>query len=97
MRARGVMEKCTYCVQRIADARIDADKATARSPTARCDRLPGRLPDAGDHLRRPERHGGSAVAAARADARNYALLRRAERQPRTTYLADARRAGREAA
>ena len=53
VRSRGVMEKCTYCVQRIDAARIDAKKrgsrrsATARLQTA-CQAV---CPTAGDRVR----------------------------------------------
>ena len=88
VRSRGVMEKCTYCVQRIAAARIDADKtgapiADGRVETACQGACPTRAITFGD-LADP----ASAVAAKRHDARNYDLLGELNLRPRTTYLAE---------
>jgi len=87
VRAGGVMEKCTYCVQRIADARIAADKGNEHIPdgavvTACQGACPTRAISFGDL-----NDQGSAVRAARADGRNYALLEELGVRPRTTYLA----------
>ena len=88
VRARGVMEKCTYCLQRIAGARIDSAKdAHAPIPdgtveTACQGACPTRAIVFGD-LSDPS----SKVAAARRDPRNYALLGELNTRPRTTYLA----------
>jgi len=88
VRSRGVMEKCTYCVQRIAEARIDSDKTLKPIPDGRvrtacqtaCPTRAIHFGDLSDH--------GSEVRAARADARNYALLGELNLRPRTTYLAE---------
>jgi molybdopterin-containing oxidoreductase family iron-sulfur binding subunit len=87
VRGRGVMEKCTYCIQRIRSAAVAADIdnraiADGEVKTACQQACPtnaivfGNLADA-----------GSAVAKRRASPRNYALLEELGTRPRTTYLA----------
>jgi molybdopterin-containing oxidoreductase family iron-sulfur binding subunit len=87
VRGRGVMEKCTYCIQRIegAEVRADIDNREVREgevKTACQQACPaqaitfGNLADA-----------ESAVAKQRKSPRNYALLAEQGTRPRTTYLA----------
>ncbi len=90
VRSRGVMEKCTYCVQRINYAKIEAEKQ-------------GRLVQEGDiqtscqaacpteaivfgNLNDPN----SRVLKMKAEKRNYGLLADLNTRPRTTYLATLR-------
>ena len=97
VRARGVMEKCTYCVQRIQTAKIaaareDCDLAPGEVRTACQDACPAEAIVFGD-LNHPE----AAVSRAKRDPRHYALLEHLGTRPRTSYLARVENGGEEEA
>lgn len=89
VRNKGVMEKCTYCVQRIERAHASASRDhrdLAEVTTACQDACPTRAISFGD-LEKPNPE----LAGARASDRHYVLLEELNTRPRTTYLAAIRR------
>jgi molybdopterin-containing oxidoreductase family iron-sulfur binding subunit len=87
VRSRGVMEKCTYCTQRIQAAHVAADKDERRIGasevvTACQQACPTKAITFGN-INNPD----EPIAKLRRSGRHYALLERLGTRPRTTYLA----------
>jgi MoCo/4Fe-4S cofactor protein with predicted Tat translocation signal len=90
VRSRGVMEKCTYCIQRITQHRIDSEREDRKIQdgelqTACQQSCPADAITFGN-INDPD----SRVSKAKAIARNYSLLADLNTRPRTTYLAEIR-------
>jgi molybdopterin-containing oxidoreductase family iron-sulfur binding subunit len=90
VRARGVMEKCTYCVQRISGARRAAEKENRRirdgEVVTACEAAcPTRAISFGDL-----NDFQSKINERRKEPRLYELLGHLGTRPRTTYLARVR-------
>lgn len=90
VRSRGVMEKCTYCVQRISAARIASKKAGRRIRDGEvvtacqsvCPTEAIIFGDIGDK--------NSAISRLKREPHDYAILTELNTRPRTSYLPDLR-------
>ena len=88
VRSRGVMEKCTYCVQRIQEVKIEADKDNreirdGEIRTACQQACPTNAIVFGNINDRT-----SEVAKLKSESRTYGVLADINTRPRTTYLAE---------
>ena len=87
VRSRGVMEKCSYCVQRIQDAKITADKENRAIRDGEIQTACQQACPAGVFTFGNINDNDSRVTKLRADERTYQVLADINTRPRTTYVA----------
>ena len=90
IRSRGVMEKCTYCVQRISEHRIDAERADSTIKDGDLQTACQQSCPANAIVFGNLNDSNSQVNKWKAQARNYSLMGELNTRPRTTYLAEVR-------
>ncbi|MDR3746960.1 MAG: TAT-variant-translocated molybdopterin oxidoreductase [Acidobacteriota bacterium] len=87
IRSRGVMEKCTYCVQRIAHGRMTAEKESRPLRDGEVITACQQACPAGAIVFGDLNDKDSRVSKLKAQQRNYQLLEDLNTRPRTTYMA----------
>jgi MoCo/4Fe-4S cofactor protein with predicted Tat translocation signal len=95
VRMRGVMEKCTYCTQRIEQAKIAQKVKAGASDHVRLKESEGTIPKTACQQACPAQaivfgdvsDPNSSVSKLKAQDRNYSVLGNLLTKPRTTYLA----------
>ena len=87
VRSRGVMEKCTYCIQRIQHGRITAERENRKVRDGEVITACQQACPAGAIVFGDLNDPNSRVSKIKAQQRNYNLLEDLNTRPRTSYLA----------
>ncbi|HTZ96392.1 MAG TPA: TAT-variant-translocated molybdopterin oxidoreductase [Terriglobales bacterium] len=90
VRSRGVMEKCTYCIQRITLHRIDAERDDRKIKDGELQTACQQSCPANAIIFGNLNDPNSQLSKLKAKSRNYGLLQDLNTRPRTTYLAEIR-------